>query len=133
MPWVGVVDLRPRSVPLLRLLSLKAFLGKFALLYGRHGSSEEFWVDASHCLVVQSVAVVLDRDRLVLERDRILLDLVLLQEFKERLISEHLGHFQLVLVQVLCQHCLDIANVHVEELPVRLCASLADKSAERDV
>ena len=114
-------------------MSLKAFLGKFALLYGRHGSSEEFRVDASHCLVVQSVAVVLDSDRLVLERDRILLDFVLLQELEERLISEHLGHFQLVLVPILCQRCLDIANVHVEELPVRLCASLADESAECDV
>ena len=83
-------------------MSLKAFLGKFALLNGRHGSSEEFRVDASHRFVAQSVAVVLDSDRLILERDRILLDLVLLQEVKEWFISEHLGHFQLVLVPILC-------------------------------
>ena len=52
--------------------------------------------------MAQSVAVVLDSDRLILERDRILLDLVLLQEVKEWFISEHLGHFQLVLVPILC-------------------------------
>ena len=118
---------------MLRLLRLKAFLGEFALLDGGHGPSEELRVDASCCFVVQAVAIVLDRDRFVLQCDCVLLDLVLFHELEKGLISEHLGHFQLVLVPVLSQHCLDIADIHVEELPVGSGARLADKCAERDV
>jgi len=58
------------------------------------------------------------------------LDLVLLEELKERLIAKHLGHFELMLVPVLRESSLNVALSHVEKLPVRPGTTLTDECSK---
>lgn len=58
------------------------------------------------------------------------LQIVLLDEFKEWLVAEHLGNLELMLVPTLCEAGLYVALTHVKCFPVSVRASLADKDAK---
>lgn len=117
----------------LLLLRFEPLVRQFAFSNRWYRSPHELRVDSAEDFVVHLVAVVLNCDRLVLEGHGVLLNAVLLQEFKERLVSEHLGDFELVLVPVLRQTGLDVRLLHVEELPVHSRASFAHKCSEGHV
>ena len=111
-------------------IHLKLLLCQFSFVNSWDGPSDKLSVEATCCLMVHTISIVLDGDGLVLLLDSHLLNAILFHEFKQRSISEHLGNFELMLIPVFQEAALHIARVHIKYLPVDLGACFTDKSAK---
>ena len=121
--WICLDD---RLHPIL----LKLLFGHLALVNSWNGSSDKLSVKAARRFMVHTISIVLDGHGFVFLLNSHLLYAVLLHEFEERAIAEHLGNFQLMLIPVLQEASLHIAGVHIKDLPVDLGASFTNERAK---